>query len=72
LVYVWQFAARGTARDIIFVVADLDAAPGVFVVGIRTSDDQIGAESSSRKTWGSFDLGHLTLNIADAGKVDEV
>lgn len=38
LVDVGHFAARGAAGDVVFVVADLDAFPRVFVVGFWAGD----------------------------------
>jgi hypothetical protein len=72
LINVGHLAARSTARNIVFVVTNLDAAPGVFVIGIWTSDDKVGTESHSRETWRALDLGNLALNIADTGQIDEV
>lgn len=42
------------------------------MVGIWTSDNQIGAESSSGETWGALDFRHLAFDIADTGKIDQV
>jgi hypothetical protein len=38
LVDVGHLAAGGAARHVVFVPADLDAAPGVFEVGVRAGD----------------------------------
>jgi hypothetical protein len=72
LVDVGHLAACRAAGDIILVVADLDAAPGVFVVGFWAGDDEVGSESGGGEAGGSFDLGHLTLNVPDAGQVDKM
>jgi hypothetical protein len=72
LIDIGHFAASGSARDVVFVETDFDAAPGVFVVSLWASDDQIRTEAGSRETGGAFYFGHFGFDVADTGEVDKV
>jgi hypothetical protein len=67
LVYIWHAAARCSAGDVVLVEPDLDLAPGVFVVGFWTGDDQICAEPGGGEAGCGFGLWHLALDVADRG-----
>jgi hypothetical protein len=72
LVYIRHPTTSSAARYIILVVTNFDTAPGVFVVGIRSRDYEICSESCCGEAWCTLDLWHLTLDIADASKIDKV
>ena len=72
LVDVGQLAASGSAGDVVFVVADLDTAPGILVVGVRARDYEVCSEACSREAGCPLDLWHFALHIANAGEVDKV
>ena len=65
LVDVGHLAAGGAAGDVVLVEADLDAAPGVFVVGVGPGDDEVGAEAGGGEAGRGLRFGHVDFEGAD-------
>ena len=72
LVYIRHFASSSPAGNIVFVKPDFDTAPCVFVVGFWAGNYEVCAETCCREARGAFYFGHLALDVADGGEVDEV
>ena len=58
LIHVRHLAACGAAGNVVFVEADFDASPCIFMVGFRSGDDEVCAEAGGGKAWGDLCFWH--------------